>query len=234
MQSFKLKNSRKSWWRCLRAVRSVISSRESRYNKLKEVPEGPWTPRRAETREAQQRGAFPVSPGLRARAPAPVSGRAAAAAQVMKSEPQPSLLPPHQRASVTLQARLQFGPVLPLTLCQTPPRQSGWYPSPVTPELSLRTVLPLLERPSQHPAVKVLLPGAAHRPSFPCGEQGHFFHDSLSKVGPSQLFSFYSEASFWSWYLCVLFLIIYKLIGSSSNWIAGRSQQAVFWAFWRL
>lgn len=127
MQSFKLKNSRKRWWRCLGAVRSVISSRGKQVQAWKKVPEGPWTPRRAETREAQQRDAFPVSPGLRARAPALCQTALHPAAPGDERAPTLALLP--HRAPLS-PCKGVCGSVLsfPSHCARPPPRQSRLIP----------------------------------------------------------------------------------------------------------
>ena len=150
-----------------------------------------------------------------------------------------------QRRSVTLQARVCFGHVPPLPSVR--PRHTGHTccPSPVThtdsstperassPSLWFQCALPQNQRPSQRPGVKC--------PSFPClqyqvrssnRDQVPFFYDSLSNVSPSQVFSFYSEASFWNVCVWVLFLIISSPSGRHLREVS-RSGPA-FWAFWRL
>lgn len=203
---------------------------------LKEGAWGPLDPEESRDPGGTAAGRVPSQPGPARPGTGPVSDRAAPPPQEM-SEPQPSLC--HLTARLCHPARASAVRSCPSPLTVPDPRHGshGWYPSPVTPRTQpLRTVLPLLDRrPSQHPAVKRPPPLEQRTvPPSPCGEQGHFFHDSLSKVGPSQLFSFYSEASFWSWYLCVLFLIISNSSGPHLTGQGGLRGQAVFWAFWRL
>lgn len=228
MHSFKLKNRRKRWWRCLGAVRSVISSRGKQVQAWKKVPEGPWTLRRAETQEAQQRDAFPVSPGLRARNRPCVRQRCTAAAPGDEWVPTLSLLPRHAPLSP---CKRVCGSVMsfPSHCARPPPRQSRLIPLTRNTHRThpLLTVPPLLDRrPSQHPAVKCPPPlDAAHRPSFPLRRARSLL---LRLIIQSQPFSTIFIL-FWSIILklirvCAIFNY-FKLIGSSSNW-TGRSPRS--------
>lgn len=227
MQSFKLKNSRKRWWRCLGAVRSVISSRGKQVQAWKKVPEGPWTPRRAETREAQQRDAFPVSPGLRARAPALCQTALHPAAPGDERAPTLALLP--HRAPLSPCKRV-CGSVLsfPSHCARPPPRQSRLIPLTRNTPNSATAGRASPPRSTPIPAPRretSSSPGAAHRPSFPLRRARSLLSRLLIQSQPfSTIFIL-----FWSIILklipvCAIFNY-FKLIGSSSNW-TGRSPRS--------
>lgn len=226
MHSFKL-NRRKRWWRCLGAVRSVISSRGYKPERRCLRAPGPWGEQRPRRHSSGTRSqsALACAPGT-----GPVSGSAAPPPPQVMSEFQPSLC--YLAMRLCHPASASAVPSCPSPLTVPDPRHvsHGWYPSPVTHTELIHCWPCLPSSIDAHPSTppwNVLLPWTQRTvPPSPCGEQGHFFYDSLSKVSPSQLFSVYSEASFWSWYVCVLFLIISNSSGPHLTGQGGLRGQA--------